>query len=73
MNEIQGPIQPLGDGQGHGQGQEAVVPQTIPPQAFATELIKSLVFIFSGGAGGYGLAKAKSSKSAPSSIPDDDE
>jgi hypothetical protein len=32
--------------------------------AFATEIIKALVFVFSGGAGGYGLAKAQSAKSA---------
>jgi len=42
-------------------------------EAFATELIKSLVFIFSGGAGGYGLAKSQGSKSAPSSTIEDED
>ena len=33
-------------------------------EAFATEIIKACVFVFTGGAGGYGIAKAKAHKDA---------
>lgn len=39
--------------------------------AFALEIIKAIVFVLTGGAGGYGLAKSQTNKETAKSTPDE--